>query len=52
MIDDATLLPTTLTRNGQEETLEILSGGTREQLAILTALPSPGCSLRRVARSR
>lgn len=38
MIDDATLLPTTLTRNGQEEPLEILSGGTREQLAILTRL--------------
>lgn len=38
MIDDATLLPTTLTRNGQEEPLEILSGGTREQLAIFTRL--------------
>ena len=38
VIDDATLLPTTLTRNGQDEPLEILSGGTREQLAILTRL--------------
>jgi hypothetical protein len=38
MIDDTTLLPATLTRNGQEESLEILSGGTREQLAILTRL--------------
>lgn len=38
VIDDTTLLPTTLTRNGQEEPLEILSGGTREQLAILTRL--------------
>lgn len=38
MIDDATLLPATLTRNGQEEPLDILSGGTREQLAILTRL--------------
>jgi DNA repair exonuclease SbcCD ATPase subunit len=38
MIDDATLLPTTLTRNGQEEPLDVLSGGTREQLAILTRL--------------
>lgn len=38
MIDDTTLLPAALTRNGQEEPLEILSGGTREQLAILTRL--------------
>ena len=38
LIDDATLLPTALTRNGQEEPLDILSGGTREQLAILTRL--------------
>jgi hypothetical protein len=38
VIDDATLLPATLTRNGQEEPLDILSGGTREQLAILTRL--------------
>jgi hypothetical protein len=38
VIDDTTLLPTTLTRNGQEEPLDILSGGTREQLAILTRL--------------
>jgi DNA repair exonuclease SbcCD ATPase subunit len=37
-IDDATLLPATLDRNGQTETLEILSGGTREQVAILTRL--------------
>ena len=37
-IDDGSLLPATLTRNGQEEPLEILSGGTREQVAILTRL--------------
>ena len=37
-IDDGTLLPATLTRNGQAEALEILSGGTREQVAILTRL--------------
>ena len=37
-IDDASLLPATLTRNGQAEALEILSGGTREQVAILTRL--------------
>ncbi|MFC3086695.1 ATP-binding protein [Tabrizicola soli] len=37
-IDDSTLLPATLTRDGQAEALEILSGGTREQVAILTRL--------------
>ena len=37
-IDDASLLPAMLTRNGQAEALEILSGGTREQVAILTRL--------------
>ncbi|MFC3629443.1 ATP-binding protein [Paracoccus angustae] len=37
-IDDATLLPAALTRGGQAEALEILSGGTREQVAILTRL--------------
>lgn len=37
-IDDATLLPAALTRAGQAEPLDILSGGTREQLAILTRL--------------
>lgn len=37
-IDDQTLLPASLTRNGQAETLDILSGGTREQVAILTRL--------------
>lgn len=37
-IDDETLLPVALTRNGQEEGFDILSGGTREQLAILTRL--------------
>ena len=37
-IDDGSLLPATLLRNGQEEALEILSGGTREQVAILTRL--------------
>ncbi len=37
-IDDKTLLPVTLTRAGVHEPLDILSGGTREQLAILTRL--------------
>jgi len=37
-IDDQSLLPTALTRDGQEESLDILSGGTREQVAILTRL--------------
>jgi DNA repair exonuclease SbcCD ATPase subunit len=37
-IDDTSLLPATLTRNGQPEALEILSGGTREQVSILTRL--------------
>lgn len=37
-IDDQTLLPKALTRSGQEETLDILSGGTREQVAVLTRL--------------
>ena len=37
-IDDASLLPIALTRDGQDEALDILSGGTREQLAILTRL--------------
>ncbi|MBN2630423.1 MAG: AAA family ATPase [Rhodobacteraceae bacterium] len=37
-IDDTSLLPTVLTRNGQAEALDILSGGTREQVAILTRL--------------
>lgn len=37
-IDDGTLLPAALTRDGRAETLDILSGGTREQVAILTRL--------------
>ncbi len=37
-IDDTSLLPATLTRNGQPEALDSLSGGTREQVAILTRL--------------
>lgn len=37
-IDDETLLPAALTRDGQAEALDILSGGTREQLAVLTRL--------------
>lgn len=37
-IDDQTLLPAVLTRDGQPEALDILSGGTREQVAILTRL--------------
>lgn len=37
-IDDETLLPVALTRDGQQEGFDILSGGTREQIAILTRL--------------
>lgn len=37
-IDDASLLPVAVTRDGQDEALDILSGGTREQLAVLTRL--------------
>ncbi|MBW7921112.1 MAG: chromosome segregation protein SMC [Rubellimicrobium sp.] len=37
-IDDASLLPSVLTRDGQDEALDILSGGTREQIAVLTRL--------------
>jgi DNA repair exonuclease SbcCD ATPase subunit len=37
-LDDASLLPATLTRDGQGEALDILSGGTREQIAVLTRL--------------
>ncbi len=36
--DDATLLPSTLIREGQEEGLDILSGGTQEQIALLVRL--------------
>lgn len=37
-INEQSLLPAALNRNGQEEALDILSGGTREQVAILTRL--------------
>ncbi|MBK0401084.1 chromosome segregation protein SMC, partial [Limibaculum sp. M0105] len=36
--DDTTLLPETLGRDGQDEAVAALSGGTREQLAVLTRL--------------
>ncbi|MFC7397957.1 AAA family ATPase [Chelatococcus sp. GCM10030263] len=36
--DDKTLLPQTLLRNGQEEEVDRLSGGMREQLSVLTRL--------------
>jgi DNA repair exonuclease SbcCD ATPase subunit len=36
--DDRTLLPQTILRNGQEEEVERLSGGMREQLSVLTRL--------------
>lgn len=36
--DEKTLLPQTLLRNGQEEEVERLSGGMREQLSVLTRL--------------
>jgi DNA repair exonuclease SbcCD ATPase subunit len=35
---DDTLLPQSLTRNGQEEPVDILSGGTQEQIALLVRL--------------
>lgn len=36
--DERTLLPQTILRNGQEEEVERLSGGMREQLSVLTRL--------------
>ncbi|MEQ6247518.1 AAA family ATPase [Sulfitobacter sp. HNIBRBA3233] len=36
--DPGTLLPAQMTRDGTEETLERLSGGTQEQIAVLTRL--------------
>ncbi|HEX2892121.1 DNA-binding protein [Vineibacter terrae] len=36
--DDTTLLPQTIRRNGQEEEVDRLSGGMREQLSVLTRL--------------
>jgi hypothetical protein len=36
--DGESLLPTTLIRNGQEEDIGILSGGTQEQIALLVRL--------------
>lgn len=36
--DEKTLLPQTILRNGQEEEVERLSGGMREQLSVLTRL--------------
>jgi hypothetical protein len=36
--DEKTLLPHRITRNGAEEDVERLSGGTREQLSVLTRL--------------
>lgn len=36
--DDKTLLPHTIRRNGQEEEVDRLSGGMREQLSVLTRL--------------
>ncbi len=38
VFDDQTLLPRRVHRNGQEEDVERLSGGMREQLAVLTRL--------------
>ena len=35
---DQTLLPTSLIRNGQEEPIDILSGGTKEQISLLVRL--------------
>lgn len=36
--DEATLLPRSVRRNGQDEEVGVLSGGMREQLAVLTRL--------------
>ena len=36
--DDDTLVPRSLERNGQDEDFSVLSGGTREQLTVLTRL--------------
>ncbi len=36
--DDETVLPSVLVRNGQEEPIDVLSGGTREQIALLVRL--------------
>ena len=36
--DDQSLLPNSLTRGGQDEDIDVLSGGMREQLSILTRL--------------
>ena len=36
--DECSLLPQTISRNGQEEEVERLSGGMREQLSVLTRL--------------
>ena len=36
--DDADLLPNRLIRHGQEESIDVLSGGTQEQLALLVRL--------------
>jgi len=36
--DEKTYLPQSLRRNGQEESIEVLSGGMKEQLSILTRL--------------
>lgn len=38
VMDDATLLPRALVRGGVPEAFDILSGGTREQIAVLTRL--------------
>ncbi len=38
VFDDSTLLPQTVRRNGLDEDIERLSGGMREQLAVLTRL--------------
>lgn len=40
--DETTLLPQTVTRNGQDEEIDRLSGGMREQLSILTRLAFAG----------
>ncbi|HTM78162.1 MAG TPA: SbcC/MukB-like Walker B domain-containing protein, partial [Devosia sp.] len=38
VFDETTLLPQTVRRNGQDEEVERLSGGMREQLSVLTRL--------------
>ena len=50
--DEKTLLPQTILRNGQEEEVDRLSGGMREQLSVLTRLAFARLLARDVGRRR